>query len=93
MVPGGPGNRRKATETIVLAPSCATHPQALDTVRSNQPSPVTLQQMELKQAPGTFHSSDKQKKQDLGVGREGGESFQLGVDSFPSSEMLPFFMA
>ena len=49
-------------------------------------------QMELKQAPGTFHSSDKQKKQDLRVGREGGESFQLGVDSFPSSKCLHLFL-
>ena len=57
---------------------CHPHPRAgycLWGQTSHPQSPCN--QMELKQPPGTSRNSDKQKKQDLGVGREGGESLIL----------------
>lgn len=61
-------------------------------LRSNQPSPVTLQANGAEAGTWNIPQFRQTKETDLGVGRKGGESFQLRFDSFPSSKCLHLFL-
>ena len=90
-----PGNRgRQPTGAIVLAPSCATHIRGLDTVRSNQPSPVTLQPNGAE--AGTWNIPQfRQTKETRPRGwKRGRRIISAGCWFFSKFKVLtPFFMA
>lgn len=59
-------------------------------LRSNLPSPVTLQPNEAKRGSQTSYSPGTKKRQDRGFEREGGQSFHPCVNSCPGSKCSHF---